>query len=487
MANMNLLESYKGRLAVAEGYYSKAHNGEKLSQHKKLVTAKLLENVNRFLNEAFDNSVGTQRSDMGLFRKFAMNLTTVAVPSLIAFDLVLVHPMSSMAGYVNYIEYTVGSNKGASAQGDVLNSPFGLGKVDPTYTSSAVAVEGKLGAALKAAWTPVVPGTVDITVAGVRYVDNGKGAFVEVADGSSISRRTVMVEKVEGKFEGTDPVVETVVTDSNGTVVAAVAADALKVDYKTGAIEGSVIQAGAEYAMKYSYNNVVIPQNDLPIINAEMKAIPLVAKARRIAIYYSQIAAFQAKNDYGFDLGDQLAEKAVGQLSYEIDTEVTSLLIDNAAEDDELIWSKTLPHGVSKQEHYAGFVEILEIARQKIYDRTKRFAPNYMLIASNLLPILAFIPGFEAAPVNAINGPYFAGTLNSLKVYVTPNIEAGKFVIGVNGDDMMSTAAVYAPYMPITPTQLLGYADGANSQGWSTMYDLKILNKNLLIGGRVTA
>ena len=46
-----------------------------------------------------------------------------------------------------------------------------------------------------------------------------------------------------------------------------------------------------------------------------MEAIPLIAKARRIAVYYSQIAAFQAKTDYGFDLGDQLAEKAVGQLS----------------------------------------------------------------------------------------------------------------------------------------------------------------------------
>ena len=27
---------------------------------------------------------------------------------------------------------------------------------------------------------------------------------------------------------------------------------------------------------------------------------------------------FQAKTDYGFDLGDQLAEKSVGQLSYKI-------------------------------------------------------------------------------------------------------------------------------------------------------------------------
>ena len=42
----NLLESYKGRLAVSESYFAKSHNGEKLSQNKKLVVAKLLENTN---------------------------------------------------------------------------------------------------------------------------------------------------------------------------------------------------------------------------------------------------------------------------------------------------------------------------------------------------------------------------------------------------------------------------------------------------------
>lgn len=56
------------------------------------------------MNEAFDNSVGTQRSDMGLFKKFSLNLTTVALPNLIAFDLVIVYPMSAMSGYVNYLK-----------------------------------------------------------------------------------------------------------------------------------------------------------------------------------------------------------------------------------------------------------------------------------------------------------------------------------------------------------------------------------------------
>lgn len=66
MANVNLLESYKNRLAVSESTYARSHNGEKLSNNKKLVVAKLLENQNKFLNESFENSVGTQRADMGL-------------------------------------------------------------------------------------------------------------------------------------------------------------------------------------------------------------------------------------------------------------------------------------------------------------------------------------------------------------------------------------------------------------------------------------
>lgn len=436
----NLLEAYKNRLAISESVYSKAHNGEKMSNFKKITTARCLENLNRFMNEAFENSVGTQRADLGAFKKFSLNLTTVAIPNLIAFDLVMVYPMSSISGYVNYVQYTAGTTKGATTRGEVLNDPFRLGKVDTTYTSDRVVETVTTDAQGKAnlAWFPVV------------NTDEVKPQLVGVAD----TYKIVVNDAETGE-----------VTITNNDV--AVNAESIKV--------------------RYVYDNVVIPQNDIPLINAKMESMPLVARARRVAVYYSQIAAFQAKTDYGFDLGDQLAEKAVAQLNYEIDTEITDLLIENSNSDDDLVWSKTLPTGVSKTEHYEGFVEILEIARQKIYDRTKRFAPNYMLIASNILPILTFIKGFSAAPTGSINGPYFAGTLNGLKVFVTPNIEPGKFVIGVNGDDMMSSAAVYAPYMAVVPTQLLGYADGGMSQGWSTMYDLKLLNKDLLVAGRVTA
>ena len=364
----------------------------------------------------------------------------MALPNLIANDLVLVSPMSSMTGYITYVEYSTNTTKYGEGDDDiinaggVINNPFKLGEVNPNYTLSAIVEEVEAAGDITFAFTPA-KGTV-------RFKATGTNEYVDLVADATTGKYNV---KTTGK-------------------------------------------------VAYQYDNVTVPMDTkaIPTVKAEMKSMALLAKARRIAVYYSQIAAFQAKTDYGFDLGDQLAEKAVGQLSYEIDTEIVKLLDDTAGENAtvedgvELKWNRAIPVGVSKAEHYEGFAEVVEVGRQFIYDRTKRFAPNYMIIASDILPILTFMKGFSAAPTGSINGPYFAGTLNGLKVFVSPAIEKGRFLLGVNGDDMMSSVAVYAPYMAIVPTQLLQYADGGTSQGWSTMYDLRVLNDQLIVAGEVT-
>ena len=427
----SLLETYKGRLKIAERMYSQQHQGEKLSESKKLATAKLLQNTSKFLNEAFGAPTATQAgaatgfaatsgtTTLGQYKKFAMNLVNVVVPNLIANDIAIVYPMSSMSGYINYIEYSVGQPKSEYAQNDLLLNPWQIGKVhNPSYTGQVVVEE--LSASKALSWTPVV-----------QAFNAETGAELALNDA-----KTELADAFTGK-------------------------------------------------VKYIYDNVIIPQDKLPMLKAEIKSLPLLAHSRKIAVYYSQIAAFQAKTDYGFDLGDQLAEKAAGQLAYEIDTEVVNA-IDDAAGAAKISWNKAVPAAISKAEHYEGFSEAIEIGKQLVYDATQRFAPNYMIIASNILPILTFIKGFQAAPAGVINGPYFAGTLNGIKVFVSPALAAGRFLLGVNGDDMMSSAVVYAPYMPIVPTQLLGFADGGMTQGWSTLYDLKVLNESLVVAGEVT-
>ena len=248
---MNLLEKYSKRLAVADKYFSDNHGGERLSESKKLTTAVCLDNIDKFLNESFNNSIGTQRADLGLFKKFCINLTNVALPSLIANDIVITKPMTSMNGVVAYIKYTAGSNKGMTKQGDLINSPFQHGKVDVDYTSAKIVTEAKTTDATGTLrWVEVVPGTVEFIVDGASTItDDGAGKLLTSEKGAA------------------------------GTI-----------DYKTGAYTLQT-KPTTSCSANYVYDNVKIPQNDLPIINGEMDYIPLTARARRIAIYYSQMAA----------------------------------------------------------------------------------------------------------------------------------------------------------------------------------------------------
>lgn len=68
--SVNLLEAYKSRLNISEAVYAKNHRGAKMDNNRKLMVARVLANTNAFLNEAFDSASGTQRSDMGLYKKF---------------------------------------------------------------------------------------------------------------------------------------------------------------------------------------------------------------------------------------------------------------------------------------------------------------------------------------------------------------------------------------------------------------------------------
>ena len=423
---------------------------------RKITVAKCLDNVSTFLNEAFESSMGTQRAAMGDYKKFCLALTNVGVPQLIAFDLVAVSPMSSMYGNVAYIEYVKGTTKGVSEAGELTNGVYKLGEVDQTYTGDNV-VETFVANQTKLGFAPVVEGAFKAA--------DGKTALGDVAV-------TTGSTTVYGTFASED-------ARKTGTLAS--------MTFKAADGTSTTHTFAADDKIAYKYDNIVIPQETLPTLKAELKNIGLEAHARRIAVFYSQMAAFQAKTDYGFDLADGLAEQAVGQLAYEIDTEIVEMLLNAAPGSTIADFSKTQPVGVSLADHYAAFAAKLEEYKMALYQKTKKFTPNFMVVASDVMPVLNFVPGFQPANVSDVNGPYFAGTLAGLKIFVTPNIGAGQFFLGVNQGAMQAAAGVYAPYMPVVPTQLLGFADGGMSQGWSTLYDAKILNADLLIKGAIVA
>ena len=92
----NLLETYSRQLKVAEAYVAKNFEGKTMSSNTALTTAVLLDNTNRWITESLNSEIGaTTRDSMGAWKKFCLNLTNIAVPSLIANDLVIVHPMTT--------------------------------------------------------------------------------------------------------------------------------------------------------------------------------------------------------------------------------------------------------------------------------------------------------------------------------------------------------------------------------------------------------
>ena len=345
--------------------------------------------------------------------------------------------MTSYSGSVAYLKYVSKTDKGDVKKGDVFNGVFGLGDHSDARTAftSQVIVE-TAGSDGKVALTPMATN---------RFGKEGE-------------HKDAKVIKADGTVEY-------------------VTADALKAGVEPGA---KVAYFSEEFQMEH------VPAQDIPTIGPKMERIALVAEPRRIAVRYDQITAFQAKTDYGFSLDKQIAEQACGELAYEIDTEIVEMLYKAAFEHkDTLEWSKVLPVGVSKFEHYNGFLEVIEQAKAIIYNRTKKFHPNYMVIAADVLPVLRFVNGFTAVKNAKMNGPYKVGELDGLNIYVSPALKSGEFFLGLNGSDMMSSAGVYAPYMAIVPTQLLGTPDGCLAQGFSTWYAKALLNKNLLVGGRI--
>lgn len=239
--------------------------------------------------------------------------------------------MTSRSGYMTYVSYTAGSDKGNVKRGNVLNDVWGLkqeNNEDAQYTSSKVNLSGKVPEqeeddkgnktqVIPLRWTPVRGGTIKLTIDGKTYYDT-------YGDGNLYY------------YDGVQPTV-TEILEPNGKIIVKVdGGDAtptkeakFKVKYGTtrdgnfnrDELPGSIVYDDdtaltGDYSLSYVYDNTYIPQNDIPLLNAKLDAITLQAKARRIAVYYSQIDQYIAKTDYGWDLGESLATQAVGQLQY---------------------------------------------------------------------------------------------------------------------------------------------------------------------------
>lgn len=163
-----------------------------------------------------------------------------------------------MTGYIQYLKFVAGTDKGGVTQGTLFNDPFRLGAMNDArvnYTGSRVAE--------------------DYTVTSTD-VSAHKATIAPVWGATAVEK--IVVDGNPYEIVASSPV-----ADKSCTVTALTGANAGKFEIGFNASDTKFV---ADKVLKfgYVYDNVYIPQDDLPTLNAKMEGIALEAKARRIAI-----------------------------------------------------------------------------------------------------------------------------------------------------------------------------------------------------------
>ena len=326
------------------------------------------------------------------------------------------------------------------------------------------------------------------------------GAFVNPADGQKYDVKVIHADLTEEFFKIADnqPVVPSMTAYMRGQDADNVQPANMEGKFAGRVVVGYAPQAGDRVA--YIYDNAYIPAEQIPSVVMRMQRRPVAAKIRRINYMFSKLAAWEAKNELGFDLQAEMVQEAAHEIEYETDCEIIDMLtamgdanvrahaLDNGyqfAGYGDIVWIDEELDTISYSMKAEGFLRKLAQAKAAIYEQTGRFMPSWMLASPQMMTILSFCPGFKAASMSQVNGAYKAGTLDGMDIFVTPRIGGKVCYLGVLGKEFDTAAAIYMPFLPITPSQLLEFPDDSTVQGLVTVYGLEALNTQLVCRVRV--
>lgn len=95
-----------------------------------------------------------------------------------------------------------------------------------------------------------------------------------------------------------------------------------------------------------------------------------------------------------------------------------------------------IPEGRSKFEHYNDIMyEAEEVAAMKMFMSTKRFRPNYVIVSSDMVPILRFCQDFKKCEVDGTaDTTYVTGTYRDIPVLVSTALTNHDMIWGVNDE-----------------------------------------------------
>ncbi len=380
------------------------------SERKQILTAKLLENEEKWFNKQMLTESGGTASEAGAgcadgtvnqaitglqgvakYMGIAMPLVARVFPELITNDLVGVQPMFTPVGlaYALRYRYQTGSVAGVEA---------GYNNVYPQYSGS-VAGTGVTGAAAIAQYGNQVGVGTGGTIAGItgNGIQDGADAFT-----------TQFGERL----------------DTAGKVC--------------DAESGNIREMG---------------------LTIEKKEI--TAHTRKLKARWTLEAQQDLANMHNVDVEEELTDLLAYEIAAEIDLEIKNRIIYRAVQGGVLTWNygsvgnaNGTADGRWEQEKFRTLYTVLLKASNEIAVATRRGAGNFVIASPGVVAALESLDNFLMSPVSAslnteVSGVAKVGTLGRFTLYRDSFAAEDYAVVGYKGPKDNDAGIIYCPYVPV--------------------------------------
>lgn len=417
----------------------------------------------------------TRSAVLGGFADYMLPAVRMAVPTNVLADIASFQPTLRKIATITYLHTVVGRTRGNKIAGTRLNdalvgytqtaddftgSDINGEAVTVTRSAAAGASNDTIAGTLEyASGGGLIPGTIQVvaatavSVAGALFQDDSRGGWMSLTAGNSI-----------------DPSVP-------GTINYRTGAFTIGVDSTVGTNSFSSTLAVATY----SYDMEGSP--DVPEMDFQPEVDSVKVATRKVRTNITREAEYDMQMEVGESAMQLLAEQVVGQLNSDVSREGIRRMW-TAGGAALASFSLTLPTGVSRQEHFDGFLYILETVSNRIHQDTQRGYGNFLIVDANAASVITQMSKFEPAPPpENVNGVHFIGTLNSqyrvykdIRLFNLPGASVtGNLIMGFKGKRWIDAGLVYSPYQVLIMTNPLETADFVSQRGFGTRYAMKMV------------
>ena len=447
----------------------------------------------------------TQVNVGGQWAGVALPLVRKVFGQIAAQEFVSVQPMNLPSGLVFFLDFQYGSNKSPFSAGDSLygnkidSTTFGNTNTGGLYgagrfgyssqsTSSIFNLVAEANGSVAAAtWSDVNFDSAysASAVAGDLYKvslnTSSFGTFVDLEAIKSFQYYSGSVNTAQG-VSGSAGIQISAFTEASGGSISFIA---LSSSFPTPTTTGSArvvfnlqpsdrfrgdFEDGTSNPNEFNDTAQVIPE-----INIQMQSSAIVAKTRKLKAVWTPEFAQDLNAYHALDAEAELTSILSEYISLEIDLEILSMLIENAAAGNE-VWSAVnnqsitvaggIQPGLGFYNSQGQWFQTLGTKIQKlsniIHQKTLRGGANFLVCSPSVGTILESIPGFAADSDGDVSKASYAfgvqkvGSINSRqKVYKNPYMKENQILLGFRGSQFLEAGAVFAPYIPLIMTPLV--------------------------------